>query len=293
MLTKKWLHTCTTTHFNCRGASNPCQLSAARILDLGTEGLLGPVRVLEGNELPKVLRYMTLSHCWGGLAIPQLTRKTHKRFRERMNSKAFPRTFRDAITITRLLGIRYLWIDSLCIVQDDYRDWEEQARQMGQIYSHAYCNLAATAAKDGRDGLLQFLARHPQALMPLDVCIPNMGQIKDQQVSGTDHGLQYPQRNEDWNGMDPGFYRCVDPFLWRREITESPLGLRAWAVQERLLAPRVIHFGRTQIFWVGMPDIYLGFNWRGAFWFAKLIGSIYRESMQHVIIASNADYDNL
>jgi hypothetical protein len=56
-----------------------------------------------------------------------------------------PRAFQDAIDITRQLGIRYLWIDSLCIIQGFEGDWEEQSSIMGDIYAHSFCTLAVQA----------------------------------------------------------------------------------------------------------------------------------------------------
>ena len=158
-----------------RGCERLFALPAARILDVGTQGLAGPIRIIEGKEVPKWLQYTTLSHCWGGLSIPQLMRKTYKKFRRRINTEVLPRTFRDAIAITRLLRNQYLCIDGLCIAQDDHLDWEGQARQMGQIYRCFYCNLAATAARDGRGGLFRFLDRRPESVTPFLLDVPDLG----------------------------------------------------------------------------------------------------------------------
>jgi hypothetical protein len=66
--------------------------------------------------------------------------------------KSLPKTFQNAITVTRMLGIRYLWIDSLCIIQDDVKDWEEQSAITGGIYSQSYLIIAASASKDSSGG---------------------------------------------------------------------------------------------------------------------------------------------
>jgi len=64
-----------------------------------------------------------------------------------------PKTFRESIIFTRLLGIRYLWIDSLCIAQDLLEDWRQEFGLMSKVYTNAVGNIAATASSDGDGGL--------------------------------------------------------------------------------------------------------------------------------------------
>jgi hypothetical protein len=66
---------------------------------------------------------------------------------------ALPLTFEDAIVATRRLGARYIWIDSLCIIQDDPADWERESSSMADVYRNATCNIAASAAHDSNGGL--------------------------------------------------------------------------------------------------------------------------------------------
>jgi hypothetical protein len=100
-------------------------------------------------------KYMILSHCWGE-SQPLTT--TSKTIRQRETNIAFdnlPKTFRDAVTVTRELGIRYLWIDCLCIIQGDKDDWELESSRMADVYSNSYLNIAATEAKDCNGGLFK------------------------------------------------------------------------------------------------------------------------------------------
>ena len=123
---------------------------------------------------------------------------------------------------------------------------------MGQVYQGSICNIAATAAKDGNDGLLMHVSRHQAYIEPLHVQVPSMGQLKFEDVEEEDEGTYdsiYPMEDNKWTGMAPGSYGCHDNSLWAREISDSPLLRRAWVVQERLLAPRVVHFGARQIVW--------------------------------------------
>jgi hypothetical protein len=82
----------------------------------------------------------------------RLTTSTLENFQDHLDISTLPQTFKDAIKITATLGIQYLWIDSLCIIQDSEQDWTEQAALMGDIYHNSWCNIAATAALDARDG---------------------------------------------------------------------------------------------------------------------------------------------
>ncbi|KAE8347136.1 heterokaryon incompatibility protein-domain-containing protein [Aspergillus arachidicola] len=99
-------------------------------------------------------RYICLSYCWGAEGSPvQLKKATLSRFQQHIERKTLPLTFQHAIHVTRQLGVKYLWIDSLCIVQDDSEDWREQCPRMAEIYHNAYITLAASAAPNPRAGL--------------------------------------------------------------------------------------------------------------------------------------------
>jgi hypothetical protein len=257
-LARKWINTCLETHEPCRKTDRERVLKFTRILDIGVQRPDNSLRLVERTDVPDGSQYITLSHCWGGLDITKLTLANHKTFCKGIDYGTLPQTFRDAIEITRLLSIQYLWIDSLCIIQDSDEDWQKQAPEMGKIYHNSWCNLAATAAKDGRDGLLRFLDHHPHSLKPLVVDVPDMGQPKFHELGNSDptsfepgvwRGSSHPRNGMVWLGMSPGSYECVDRDLWFRNVSDSPLGRRAWVVQERLLAPRVLHFGRRQLFW--------------------------------------------
>jgi hypothetical protein len=114
----------------------------------------------------------------GPLDITKLTLANYKTLCRAIDYETLPPTFRDTIDITRLLSIQYLWIDSVWIMQDSDEDWQRQAPQVGQIYHHSWCHLAATAAKDGRDGILRFLDRQSPSLKPLIVNVPDMGRVQ-------------------------------------------------------------------------------------------------------------------
>ena len=132
-----------------------------------------------------------------------------------------PKTFRDAIIVSRRLGVRYIWIDSLCIIQKSTNDWQQEASLMNQVYTNGVCNISATAALDSSEGL--FFVRDPATLRQLcfQACI---------------------------DGIE-GYFRPCDEKLWKKSVTDAPLNGRAWVCQERILAKRNLHFARGQVFW--------------------------------------------
>ena len=95
---------------------------------------------------------MTLSHCWGTSRRLMATKETLKDLQGGVAVSSLPETFRDAIVITRRLGIRYLWIDYLCIIQDDPQDWEREASKMADVYRNSYLTISAAASADSSSG---------------------------------------------------------------------------------------------------------------------------------------------
>ena len=175
--------------------------------------------------------YVTLSHCWGPRQFQTLTRESYNDFRNGVLIRELPKTFQDAVTIACRLAVRYLWIDSLCIVQNDagLADWLQEATRMLEVYSNAVCNISAAGSSDSSQGL--FYQRNPATLYhnQLDLCLD-------------------PER---WVEEAPPLtkYVVTDFTFWQKRLAQAPLHQRGWVVQERLLARCVIHFGRDQLFW--------------------------------------------
>lgn len=127
-----------------------------RVIDVGHKSpfhrLVKPV-LCNGKDLTPGTRYLTLSHRWplaGQVAMSlKLTRDKLSSMMKSIPFDGLPKTFQDAITVTQRLGFRYLWIDSLCIIQDDTDDWQKEAALMTKVYTNSTCNLSATAASDG------------------------------------------------------------------------------------------------------------------------------------------------
>jgi hypothetical protein len=157
-----------------------------------------------------------------------------------------PKIFQDAVIFTRRTPVQYIWIDSMCIIQNSSEDWEMEALRMEQVYSNAYCNIAATAGSDSRSGC--FVEREVETCIPMIVHVPSMKGLLPAFYRGFLQNLRLSRSTKYLNLIDPGADVCEERSLWKREITDSALGRRAWVFQERLLARRVLHFASTQIF---------------------------------------------
>jgi len=196
-----------------------------RVIDVGVVG--DPqVRVVQPSGLDGP--YATLSHCWGGPIQTVLTTKTLSSFKTGLSVDTLPANFKDAISITRQLGLKYLWIDSLCILQDSKEDWEIESKNMGRIYLYSEVNISAMSSKGSTDGILRQRAA------------PDL-----------DPKPSYVQVHPD----DPeGFFVRLERQLdldedLRRLDLYSPLSKRGWTLQESLLAKRHICYGEKQIYW--------------------------------------------
>lgn len=158
----------------------------------------------------------------------QLTKSNLHQFRRSVELENMPRTFTDTILVCRKLKIRYLWIDSLCIMQNknDTSDWAREADLMYKVYSFCYLNIAAADAENSTHGLFR------RGKAP-----PSVSQI-----------VRIVQ--EDGNQVDVSQdYGLFDHTFWVTNVTHSTLNKRGWVMQERLLAPRVLHSTREQFFW--------------------------------------------
>jgi hypothetical protein len=214
-----WLKECSTTHELCRPDIRS-SIAPTRLLSLAK----GMVRLVHAKDLPAPPLYFTLSHCWGRAEIFKLTRQNIKLLCIEICEDVIYKTFRDAIKVTRGLGFEYLWIDSLCIIQDDTEDWRREASMMGHIYGGSFLNIAASRAEDGRGGL--FFQR-------------------------TDDELRRIQRFQIEVGRGPTckWFNCIDHAIDRADMDDSPLAKRGWTFQERFLAPRTAHFAKSRLYW--------------------------------------------
>lgn len=213
----------------------------SRLVDAGDPQNSIPPRLVVSTQLQDNVEYVTLSHCWGNAHVFKLERRNFMALRASIPVDKLPRTFQDAMHIVRRLGYRYLWIDSLCIIQDSKEDWSQEAILMNMVYKHARFNIAATGAEDSEGGCLfdydQIAILFPQIELTFD-----LGQLRSQKG----HGIVYKHESKI---VRRKYYLIRAEPSWIKELEGSRLLNRAWVFQERLLSPRVLHFHRAQLFW--------------------------------------------
>jgi hypothetical protein len=160
-----WIATCLSDHKAMCSIDQPTTLPT-RVLRID-----GPEKValhISGGEYAS---YVCLSHCWGDKTISLLrtTTATLEQFQSGIPWEVLPKTFREAIHVTQQLGLQYLWIDSLCIIQDSEEDWRHEGSMMADIYELAHVTLAATKPPNADSGLFSdSRASHLSRQMKLD-----------------------------------------------------------------------------------------------------------------------------
>ncbi|KAH7346932.1 heterokaryon incompatibility protein-domain-containing protein, partial [Pyrenochaeta sp. MPI-SDFR-AT-0127] len=217
---------CVNGHDKCRPSAigDATSFIPTRLLDVSN----GSIRLIESRDEIREgsdRRFVALSHCWGLVPIIRTLKENYKEHCESIAPERLSKTFQEAIHTTRKLGYRYIWIDSLCIKQDDEADWAAEAATMCDVYQCAVLTIAAAHAPGGdvgcfaeRDGLLK---------LPIYVELPETASsTSPTRVLFTSYG-----RVKDVGGGDPALYG------------------RAWVLQEQLLSPRMLIFDGQQIKW--------------------------------------------
>jgi hypothetical protein len=159
-LLQSWLKTCSEQHSNCDHPSIG-DWTPTRVLDLGITSSTWKLCIPAVDRVP-VPRYTTMSYCWGDAHFLKLTSDDLETFRSGLPISSLPQAFQDAISITRDLGIRFIWIDALCIFQDLKDDFARECTSMSKIYTNSSCNIVATFGKSPHKSL--FRARNYRAL---------------------------------------------------------------------------------------------------------------------------------
>lgn len=216
-LIKALLENCLADHPSCHVTEQ--HPLPTRLLDLGEDSDILMVRVVPGSRCFEHLgRYLSLSHCWGNAAINAPWKLTMDRTHEFSSGIPFnilPKTFQETINLVKSIGERYLWIDSMCIIQDSQEDWEVEASRMADVYGGSLCTIST--ATDSTSGGC-YLPRDVAALQPAEWKLSQTDFRDDQQDTTV--------------ALFPNYYHGQ----------YSPVFQRAWCLQERELSCRLLQF---------------------------------------------------
>jgi hypothetical protein len=214
-----WLDHCVRSHPECR-LSNLDGWIPTRLLEIDNATL----RLRHRSQLPKAVSYATLSHRWRTPPCLILTSDRLAEFEEAVPEDKLSTVFLDAIDVTRRAGIQYLWIDSLCILQDSKDDWAHESALMGEVYKHGHFNIAATADAEGGDGLFADRLH----------CMSRPGHIKTNWTHISNVRYIWTTSEQAWSPPS---------------VSEDVIHSRGWILQESYLSPRTIHFSQWQLQW--------------------------------------------
>ncbi|RKK52365.1 hypothetical protein BFJ67_g5694 [Fusarium oxysporum f. sp. cepae] len=240
-LAKRWLQTCKDRH-DCGSASED-DWHPKRLIHVGNEQQ-SPRLIISENERPEGC-YAALSHCWGeDPKFFMLTSDNLFDLCSEIQLQSLPASFRDAIITCRRIGIPYIWIDSLCILQSglgSHEDWLSHSEDMHLVYHHCDLNISIDVSENPHGGA--FRSRNPTYLQDCYVWTPFYAPPKSS--SKSEHDIGDGTEESDLWSICAIF--TADDFSWAR--VDLPLSDRAWVFQERLLSPRTLHFGSDRISW--------------------------------------------
>ncbi|KAI1077774.1 hypothetical protein F5B20DRAFT_252721 [Whalleya microplaca] len=222
---RAWLENCKYYHSTCSEAKDEDPVLPTRVIDVGNE--TSQPFLYEGNG--KRAPYLSLSYCWGHSNNFKTTKESLPDRMKAIPLSALPPTLRDAVLATRELGFRFLWIDAICIVQDDAGDWEREAAQMQAIYSNATMTMSALESEDSMGGL--FRPRRNYLTNPVQI------------------SLRVPKKYKLQMAVHLTSYFVLPVHGEKELLRPGPVDSRAWTLQEQVLSTRVIHWGPGILYW--------------------------------------------
>ncbi|KAK4031535.1 heterokaryon incompatibility protein-domain-containing protein [Parachaetomium inaequale] len=247
-LAKSWLETCVQQHDACRAGSEP-EFLPTRLIHVGdpAQGRLPRLVRTALFPFPEHTQYLALSHCWGtdrGKTVAKTTTATLPALLDGIDVEGLPKTFLDAMEVVRRVGHRYLWIDSLCIIQDDRKDFEVECSRMHLVYSQALCTIVASDSPDGDGGC--FLPRDPRKISPCVVTLKNLRRPYYRTDGIMDVIRERPVAEEP-DEAQVTVYPNFGP--WVKSIKRGAVFGRGWCLQEREMSPRALHYTRDRLLW--------------------------------------------
>ncbi|KAI8667661.1 HET domain-containing protein [Fusarium keratoplasticum] len=243
---RRCLHTCRANHVRCRerltdtlvkklqqagGGIGSERINLAdipsRLLDVQA-GAGRHIKLIKFDTLSDIEQAMfcssgfaALSYCWGGQQSFTLTRSQSQHLYGGFSPSELPKTIQDAIRVTREIGLRYLWVDALCIQQDSDQDKAAEISRMERYYGSATVTICAAAASTAEQGFLFRRKNHPFDAGPFRIRLRNR------------------------NGIDEGYIYL----LKEGDGPPDPTTTRGWTMQESFLSRRILIYSERQLYW--------------------------------------------
>ncbi|KAI0377970.1 heterokaryon incompatibility protein-domain-containing protein [Hypomontagnella monticulosa] len=241
-----WLSRCQTGHARCQCYPRPSRGQKnypTRLIDLRTDLQGGlsetwSIVIPEESDAVQFTEYIAVSHRWTEFT-PKLFKKHLDRLQKGQPDAVLPPRYQGVFSLCRKLGVRYVWIDSLCIFQDSEDDFRHEASTMTEVYAGALCTLSLSWSSE-----LSCLN------CDRDTYATNQ-RIVSQPIPKHDYDPWNASLPEETSSQ-PSFRReaivCTSND-YNRDVVRAPLYGRGWVFQESILAPRVIHVGHDQLYW--------------------------------------------
>jgi hypothetical protein len=214
----------------------------ARLLHIESRKESGLIRLVETHGFPSVDEtsqpYLALSYCWGkGGPSIKTTKSNYSHLQKSISYSTLPKAYQDTVRVARAVGVKFIWIDALCIIQDDREDWEKESRMMAEIFQNSLVTLIVLRTASCNEG---FLERNPS--------------------------IRINYHNREWNVRGSFFLRHM-PFSYMDaessiraapsfsdrpislELQHSPWQTRGWTFQEDMFSMRKLYFGQLMMYW--------------------------------------------
>ncbi|CAH0057353.1 unnamed protein product [Clonostachys solani] len=231
---KAWMERCETEHETCRRLK--LGKLPTRVIEISSDSHPPRIHISVGEQIP----YVALSYCWGADQNIRLLSTNVETYMEGIPIDAIPRTIADAVEITKALGFKYLWVDSLCILQDSEQDLQHELSYMGEIYANACLTIAPKNSSSCNDGCFRERQWKTSAIVPLDIRLPPDNeqrtsqihlQVENKRTSCVNRLMVLPRHRMEKNGK------------------KSILRTRGWTLQEEILSRRMLHCSDRELSW--------------------------------------------
>jgi hypothetical protein len=217
-LARRWLTKCHSSHPSCR--LEPSSFAPSRLIRIDLNDPQTPLRLIDATA-GEGLRWCALSYVWGGDQPIKTTKASLASLQKAIPLEQLPQTLQDAVLVSRELAVENLWVDCLCIIQDDLDDLQRELGAMPQIYQRSFVTISASSGNSVREGFLQDRGYFYKSTQPMK--------------------LQYQ--------ASTGVTGALIFFETHASSPEDPIDSRAWTYQERRLSPRFLEYTTTQLKW--------------------------------------------